>query len=57
MRTFSEINKDINNIKDKLNNAKTNKEYLSYKAMLYELKDEKEKIWHNLFEGHRNYKI
>lgn len=57
MRTFSEINKDINNIKDKLNNAKTNKEYLSYKAMLYELKDEKEKIWNNLFESHRNYEI
>lgn len=57
MRTFSEINKDINNIKGKLNTAKTNKEYLSYKAMLYELKDEKEKVWNNLFEGHRNYEI
>ena len=57
MRTLSEINRDINKILSEINLAKTNKEYLHYKALLYELKDEKERVWNNLFEGHRNYEI
>lgn len=57
MRTLSEVNRNIQKIKTDLNCAKTNKEYLFYKALLLELKDEKEIIWNSLFEGHRNYKI
>ena len=57
MRTLSEINRDIQEVKKDLNCAKTNKEYLFYKALLLELKDEKEIIWNSLFKGHRNYKI
>lgn len=57
MRTLSEINRDINKILSEIKLAKTNKEYLHYKALLHELKDEKEKVWNTLFEGHRNYEI
>ena len=54
MRTLSEVNRDINNCKALINSAKDRKSYLYYKALLYELKDEKETIWNTLFKGHKN---
>lgn len=57
MRTLSEINRDINVVLSEINLAKTNKEYLHYKALLIELKDEKEKVWNALFNKHRNCEI
>ena len=57
MRTLSEVNRDINDCEALINSAKDRKSYLHYKALLYELKDEKETIWNTLFEGHRNVVI
>ncbi len=57
MRTLSEINRDIQECEASINVAKTTKEALHYKALLYELKEEKELVWSNLFEGHRNMVI
>ena len=41
MRTLSEINRDIQECEASINVAKTTKEALHYKALLYELKEEK----------------
>lgn len=57
MRTLSEVNRDIEDCKALLNVAKTTKEALHFKALLYELKDEKALIWDTLFDGHRNMVI
>lgn len=57
MRTLSEVNRDIEDCKALLNVAKTTKEALHLKALLYELKDEKALIWDTLFDGHRNMVI
>ena len=57
MRTLSEVNRDIEKCKALINSAKDRKSYLHYKALLYELKDEKETIWNTLFEGHSNMVI
>ena len=54
MRTLSEVNRDIQDCKALINSAKDRKSYLHYQALLYELKNEKETIWNNLFEKHRN---
>ena len=57
MRTLSEVNRDIENCQTLINSAKDRKSYLHYKAILYNLKDEKELIWNSLFDGHKNMMI
>lgn len=57
MRTLSEINRDIQECEKKLNTIKNEKEFLSYKAILSDLKDEKQLVWDTLFEGHKNVVI
>ena len=43
-RTFDEINADL-------------RKYQNNKEKVKELKEEKNKLWDTLFEGHRNFKI
>ena len=50
MRTFSEINRDLQKCESKIANSKTNKEYLKYIAMRRDLIDEKELLWNTLYE-------
>ena len=57
MRTLSEVNRDIAKCEALLNVAKTTEEALHFKALLYDLKEEKQIIWDNLFDGHRNMVI
>ncbi len=57
MRTFSEINRDIQHCEACLSVCKSNDEYKKYKNILRNLKEEKEIVWQNLFEGHRNMVI
>lgn len=57
MRTLSEVNKDIEECKKAIDISRSKKDILHYKAVLYELKDEKEEIWNALFNGHRNRSI
>lgn len=57
MRTLSEVNRDISKCEALLNVAKTTEETLHFKALLYDLKEEKQIIWDNLFDGHRNMVI
>lgn len=57
MRTLSEINRDIQQCKTSINVAKTTKEALHYKALLYKLKNEKELVWNTYFERHKNMVI
>lgn len=57
MRTLSEVNRDISKCEALLNVAKTTEEALHFKALLYDLKEEKQIIWDNLFDGHRNMVI
>ena len=57
MRTLSEINRDIQQCEASINVAKTTKEALHYKALLYELKNEKELVWNTYFEKHKNMVI
>lgn len=57
MRTLSEVNRDISKCEALLNVANTTEEALHFKALLYDLKEEKQIIWDNLFDGHRNMVI
>ena len=57
MRTLSEINRDIQQCEASINVAKTTKEALHYKALLYEPKNEKELVWNTYFEKHKNMVI
>lgn len=57
MRTLSEVNRDISKCEALLNVANTTEEALHLKALLYDLKDEKELIWETLFDGHKNMVI
>lgn len=57
MRTLIEVNKDIEDCKALMNNAKSSKRYFHYKALLSVLENEKKTIWNTYFEGHRNMVI
>ena len=57
MRTFCEINRDIQQCEASINVAKTTKEALHYKALLHKLRDEKELVWDTLFERHKNRRL
>lgn len=57
MRTLCEVNRDIEECEASLNATRNTKEALHLKAILYELKSEKELIWDTLFNKHRNINI
>ena len=56
MRTLSEINRDIQQC-EAIISKHSNKDCLHYKALLYDLKEEKEEIWNTLFNGYKNQVI
>ena len=57
MRTFSEINRDIQDCKHKLNNHKNAEEKVYYNSLLLKLYNEKDEVWNTYFEGHRNRRL
>lgn len=57
MRTFSEINRDIQDCKHKLNTYKNAEEKVYYNSLLLKLYNEKDKVWNTYFEGHRNRRL
>lgn len=57
MRTFSEINRDIQDCKHKLNTYTKAEEKVYYNSLLLKLYNEKDEVWNTYFEGHRNQVI
>lgn len=54
MRTFSEVNRDIQQCKEMMELAVDRKTYLYWNALLCGYKEERELIWDTLYKGHRN---
>ena len=57
MRTFSEINRDIQDCKHKLNTYTKAEEKVYYNSLLLKLYNEKDEVWNTYFEGHRNRRL
>lgn len=61
MRTFSEVNRDLQKVNKELEKFKTEclpvERYNYLRAKRRELNEEKENIWNTLYEGYRNIRI
>ena len=59
MRTFDEINRNMQKVVDKMDNGEfeNDDEFWQLLNHFKKLKKEKEEVWDALYEGHRNFKI